>query len=186
MWDVDTLRKALEAGLFAEEDGKLELDGGLVIVAPMDGGAHMNVGMRLMKLWVPRLADDAALNARMDLFIPGGIHRGLRAARAPDAMLVKPGSVQTGRWETPTDVFLAIEFSDTTLSYDDGAKRADYAKGGVAEVRIVRIREGDVRVCRGPQAEGTWSEEALHAADEVIAPLAAPELAIPVKALFEG
>lgn len=183
--DADEFQRMIEAGVFAEEDRKLELDEGRLVVAPMDGGPHLNIGKRLMKLWVPRIAADSALGARLDLFIPGAVRVTKDIVRAPDAMLALPGTVGKKRWPSAKEVLLAIEFSDTTLRYDDGKKRSDYALGGVQEVWIVRVEEEDVRVCRGPQQDGSWREADLHAGDAMLQPLAAPELAIRARELFE-
>lgn len=174
----------VEAGVFANEDGKVELDAGRVIVAPMDGGPHLNVGQRLILAWGPRIAADPILKAQARLFVPGAIHVIEGVASAPDAMLAPPHTVGKKRWPSAAEALLAIEFSDTTLAYDEGRKSANYAKGGLAELWIVRIEFEDVRVCRGPQAGGTWSQADLFSGDAVIAPLAAPTLALPVKALF--
>lgn len=182
--DAAEFQRMVEAGVFAEEERKIELDSGGIVMAPMDGGAHLNVGMRLMKLWVPRIAASPALSERLNLYVPSAIRVSDRIVRAPDAMLAPPHTVGVKRWPTAKEAPLAIEFSDTTLTYDDGRKRAQYAAGGLAELWIVRIEHADVRVCRGPGEDGSWAESALHAGDAVIAPLAAHELALPAHALF--
>jgi Uma2 family endonuclease len=184
--DADEFQRMVEAGVFAEEERKIELDEGGIVVAPMDGGAHLNVGARLGMLWYPILAADPTLRARLNLFIPGAIRVSDRTQRAPDAMLAPPHTVGDKRWPTAAEALLGVEFSDTILNYDDGRKRAQYARGGLQELWIVRVAKGDVRVCRGPKAQGTWEEAGLHTGDAIIAPLAAPELAIPVRSLFES
>jgi Uma2 family endonuclease len=182
----EEFEEMVEAGVFAREEGKVELAEGRVIVAPVDGGPHLNVGQRLTLNWTPKLAANEDLKRRMRLFVPGTIRVREGAIRAPDAMLAPPETVGKRRWPTAAEVLLALEFSDTTLAYDDGPKRADYAMGGLRELWVVRVAEEDIRVCRGPRADGGWDEAALWSGDQVIAPLAAPELAIPVRALFEG
>ena len=175
----------IEAGVFAEEDRKLELDEGKIVVATMDEGPHLNIGKRFGKLWYPRIVADPALGSRLDLFIPGAVRVTEGIVRAPDAMLAPPGTVGKKRWPSAKEVLLAIEFSDTTLHYDDGKKRSDYALGGVQEVWVVRVEQEDVRVCRDPQEDGNWREADLHSGDALLQPLAAPELAICARQLFE-
>lgn len=183
--DAEEFQRIIEAGVFAEEDRKLELDEGRIVVAPVDGGPHLNIGKRFGRLWYPRIVADPALGSRLDLFIPGAVRVTNGVVRAPDAMLAPPGTVGKQRWPSAKEVLLAIEFSDTTLRYDDGKKRSDYALGGVQEVWIVRVEQEDVRVCRGPQADGSWREAELHSGDAVLQPLAALELAIRARELFE-
>ena len=182
--DADEFLLMVEAGVFADEERKIELDDGRIVVAPMDGPAHLSVGERLGAIWYPKWAADSALQARLKLYIPGGVRLGKRMARAPDAMLAPPGIVEKGRWPTAREALLAVEFSDTTLKYDDGKKRQDYARGGLAELWIVRVEHQDVRVCRGPRDDGSWDEADLHAGDAIITPLAAPALALRVRDLF--
>ena len=183
--DADEFQRMVEAGVFADEERKIELDEGGIVVAPMDGGQHLNVGERLSVLWYPVFAANADLRARLRLFIPGAIRVSERIQRAPVAMLAPPLTVGVKRWPTAQEALLAVEFSDTTLKYDDGRKRAQYARGGLQELWIVRVARGDVRVCRGPKPDGTWEEAGLHGGDAIIAPLAAPELALRAAALFE-
>jgi hypothetical protein len=38
---ADEFQRMIEAGVFAEEDRKIELDEGRIAVAPMDGGPHI-------------------------------------------------------------------------------------------------------------------------------------------------
>lgn len=182
--DADEFLRMIEAGVFAEDERKVELDQGRIVVAPMDGPAHSAVGNRLGMLWFPRLAADSALRSKLQLYMPGGLHLNRRTARAPDAILAPPGIVEGGRWPNAREALLAVEFSDTTLNYDDGRKRAQYARAGLSELWIVRVAKGDARVCRGPREDGSWSEAELHAGDTAIAPLAAPALALRVRELF--
>jgi Uma2 family endonuclease len=175
----------VEAGFFAGPDERVELVEGRLIVAPMDGGAHLNVGARIGKLWWPKLAGDPSLLNRMRLFVPGSMRVLENVASAPDAMLAPPHTVGEKRWPAATEAFLAIEISDTTLAFDEGVKKQNYAKGGLQELWIVRIPTQDVRICRGPRDDGSWASETIHRGADTIAPLAAPELAIAAHALFE-
>jgi Uma2 family endonuclease len=185
LFSSEEFEKMIHAGVFAAEEGKIELDGGKIIVSPMDGGPHLNVGARLGRLWWPLLAANKGLGQRVRLFIPGAIRLAEGAMSAPDAMLAPPHTVGKRRWPSAAEALLAIEFSDTTLAYDDGRKRANYARAGLAELWVVRINQRDVRVCRGPRPDGTWAEEGAVAGAARIAPLAAPELAIAVDDLLE-
>jgi Uma2 family endonuclease len=184
--DADEFLHMVEAGVFAEEERKIELDDGRIVVAPMDGPAHLSVGGRLVMLWAPKIAADPTLASRLRLYVPGGIRVTKYVSRAPDAMLAPPGIIEGGRWPSSLEALLAVEFSDTTLRYDDGKKRRDYARGGLGELWIVRVEHQDVRVCRGPREDGGWDEADLHASDQRIAPLAAPALALRVSDLFAG
>ena len=48
----------------------------------------------------------------------------------------------------------------------------------------MRLPNLDVRVCREPGTDGGWGFETLLKGEQLLSPLAAPELTIPVRALF--
>jgi hypothetical protein len=180
----DAFLRMAEAGAFAEIEGRVELDRGLIVMAPHEGEQHLSVGERVNRAWMPILAANPALSARVSLFIPGTIVLA-DSVRSPDLMLCRPGLIGHGALPRGPDVFLAMEYADTTLAYDEKTKRVDYAAGGVGECWIVRIGARDLRVCRGPMTDGTWREDFIvKPGDRPLAPLAAPELMLDVGALF--
>jgi Uma2 family endonuclease len=176
----------VEAGVFARDEGRVELAGGHIIMAPSEGPRHVSVGARLNRIWTPVLVASPALSARIGYYPSSTvILPGTGSVRAPDGLLCPLGIFEGGRWPHAVECHLAIECADTSLAYDEGTKREDYAQAGLPELWIVRIPHRDVRVCRGPQPDGSWRSADLFAADARIAPLAAPELEIKVGALFE-
>jgi len=185
---IDGFAAALEAGAFAHLENRVELARGEVIAMPMDGARHISGAAALSRLWIPRIVSEPRLAATMFLYTPGSIRLTLTgSARAPDALLCPAGIYEREhRWPEAGECYLAVEFSDTSLRYDEAEKRPDYAAAGLPELWIVRLPHQDVRVCREPKADGSWGSEVLVKGEDRLAPLAAPELAIPAKALFRG
>jgi Uma2 family endonuclease len=183
---VEAFAAALEAGAFLHLENRVELARGEVIAMPMDGARHISGAHKLMMAWAPAIATDPTLAARIALYTPGSVRlTPTGSARAPDALLCPPGIYEREhRWPEARECLLAIEFADTSLRYDEAEKRPDYAAAGLPELWIVRLPRQDVRVCREPQADGSWAYERLVAGAELLSPLAAPELAIPAAALF--
>lgn len=185
---IDGFAAALEAGAFAHLENRVELARGEVIAMPMDGARHISGASRLMMACVPKIAADPALAARLALYTPGSIRlTPTGSARAPDALLCPAGIYEReNRWPEAAECYLAVEFSDTPLRYDEAEKRPNYAAAGLPELWIARLPHQDVRVCREPKADGSWGSEVLVKGEDRLAPLAAPELAIPAQALFGG
>lgn len=173
------------AGAFAPES-RVELDRGRLIDMALDGARHISAGKRLAKLWYPVLVANPDLNARVELYTPGSVRlTPTGSARAPDALLCPPGFYEReGRWPEARECHLAVEFADSTLRYFEGTKRPDYAAAGLPELWIVRLDHEDVRVCRGPREDGSWTSEVLLRGADALAPEAAPALAITPTALF--
>jgi Uma2 family endonuclease len=60
---------------------------------------------------------------------------------------------------------LVIEFADSSLDHDTGAKAATYAKYGVCEYWVIDAKTRQTQVFRNPKPEGyaSWSEKSAKA-----------------------
>jgi Uma2 family endonuclease len=102
----------------------------------------------------------------------------------PDLMLLKPAADDyTSRHPGPSDVFLLIEVSDTTLDYDREEKLPAYGRAGVPEVWIVNLNEQTIEVYRDPNFAGYGSKAILRAGQQA-QPLAFPDAAVEVSELL--
>jgi Uma2 family endonuclease len=81
------------------------------------------------------------------------------------------------------DVFLLIEISESSLTRDCGEKAALYAAAGIKDHWIVNLLDKCVEVRREPR-DGRYQSVESFAAGSEIAPLAFPELVLPVALLF--
>ena len=69
----------------------------------------------------------------------------------PDVVVVKPREdAYLSAHPSPSDVFLVIEVSDTTLEFDKGVKLPRYAASGIPEVWIVNLVDDRIEVYRDP------------------------------------
>ncbi|GBC91990.1 hypothetical protein HRbin15_00451 [bacterium HR15] len=110
----------------------------------------------------------------------------------PDIAIV-PGKPSDYRQQHPTTALLVIEIADTSLEYDRTEKMSLYASAGIPEYWIVNLNERCLEVYREPAspAEGTpfnarYKSLRYYSLDEVVCPLFAPSIEIPVRVLFEG
>ena len=118
---------AMEVAGILHEDDRVELIDGEIVVMPPIGDRHTGGTDWTTTLLVPPLLERATVR------IGGPIYLNDRSAPQPDVALVKwnpPGSGVTGQ-TTPADVYLVIEFADSSLRYDQGAKLARYAAAGI-------------------------------------------------------
>jgi len=77
---------------------------------------------------------------------------------------------------------LVVEIADSSFAYDVGRKAALYASFGVRELWVIHAVRLETRIHRGPAAEG-YRDEQDFAADEVLPPAFAPELAVTLASL---
>src|SRR2546430_17706836 len=115
-FSVEEFNKLGEAGIFDEDDRVELLDGEIIVMSPI-GRQHAGIVMRLNWALQRRLGDRALLNpqnpAVLDEF----------SEPLPDFTLLKPRpDFYTSAHPGPEDIFLLIEVSDTTLAYDRGRK----------------------------------------------------------------
>lgn len=82
-----------------------------------------------------------------------------------------------------SDVFLAVEVSDTTLGFDLRTKAPLYARCGIAELWIVDVSDRTLHVFRDPARSG-YRTLSTAKAGEGVACVALPQVAIEVSELF--
>ena len=101
----------------------------------------------------------------------------------PDLCLVRSDRpASETRHPEPAEVFLVLEISDSSLRYDRDIKLPVYAVAGVAEVWIAELSNRMLHVYREPSKRSY--NVALHLrADDVVSPLAFPEILLAVSDL---
>lgn len=82
------------------------------------------------------------------------------------------------------DVFLIIEVSDSSLSYDRGEKATMYAEAAIADYWIVNLQDQVVEVHRDPHADG-YATVTVYRGDDEVRPLAFPEAVLRPSTLWE-
>ncbi len=170
---VDEYHRMLEAGILYERE-PVELLDGLLIEMPPEGPIHADVVAMLNVELVQRFAGRAVVR-------PGNpIGLSSTSEPQPDFTLAhrRPGRYSAAH-PRPEDVFLVVEVSRTSLSYDRGAKLRAYARGGIAEVWIVDLIDGHVETYAEPHELG-YAANTVVGRDGSVAPRAFPVDAIPV------
>jgi Uma2 family endonuclease len=79
----------------------------------------------------------------------------------------------------PEDVYLVIEFADSSLAYDRGAKLARYAVAGVPEVWVANLRAQEVTAYADPSGS-EYAAVHTYRAGESISPRAFPDVILAV------
>jgi Uma2 family endonuclease len=122
--------------------------------------------------------DQARVRIQQSVGLPA-----LDGAPEPDVAWVSPRKYALGRPQSD-DVFLIIEVSDSSLSYDRGEKATMYAEAGIADYWIVNLQDHVVEVCRDPQTDG-YRSVTVYRGDDEVRPLAFPEAVLRPSTLWE-
>jgi Uma2 family endonuclease len=83
----------------------------------------------------------------------------------------------------PMDVLLVIEVGDASLDYDRTVKLPLYAKAGIPETWLVRLRDGAIEAYRRP-GPGGYEEMSTLKPGQTIASLSFPDLQVDVGAIL--
>jgi Uma2 family endonuclease len=166
-----------EGSVFAP-DARLELiEGEIIEMAPIDP-PHAGCVNTLIQLLARRAGDKALLSVQNPLIVS------LRSVPEPDFVLLKPrpDNYRTAH-PTASDVVLAIEVSDTALTFDLRTKVPLYARCGIPEAWVVDVNERVIHVFRDPSAAGYRISLTLKPGETAVC-AALPEARIEVGELF--
>ena len=174
---ADRYQKMVATGVLTKYDRVELIDGDMINMAPI-GPPHSAVVARLTRLFVLSLGDAAIVS-------PGGsVKLGDYSVPQPDLMLLKPRTdFYVAQIPTPPDVLLLVEVSDSSLSFDQGTKRALYARYGVAEYWVVNIPGKRVHAYREPTADG-YRQALERSLSDTVSPRALPAVQVTVGTLF--
>ena len=141
---VDEFHAMGEAGILDEDDRVELIDGRLIVMEPI-GLPHANCVIRLTNLLVgrgPYVVSPQNPLRLSDYTEPLPNLVLLPADRDPEGPIMGPNSL------------LVIEVADTSLSYDRNIKLSRYARAGVPEVWIIDLNRARIEVYREPEAGG--------------------------------
>ncbi|MDP9353475.1 MAG: Uma2 family endonuclease [Chloroflexota bacterium] len=139
---VDEYHRMIEAGILDEYD-RVELIGGEIVEMSAMGARHAASVSQLSRRLYRLLGDQVSIRVQLPLTIPGYDEPEPDVAvcrfREDEYALAHP---------TSSDALIAIEVSDSTLSYDAGEKLGIYARAAIPEVWIVDLTRGGDAIYR--------------------------------------
>lgn len=160
------------------EGERVELVEGAIVCMAAIGVSHA-ICLREINWWFSRrLPETLRVRVHDPIRLPPN------SEPQPDFVIVsyRPES-DAGGHPGPEDVLLLVEVSDTTLAYDRNRKLPLYAAAGIREVWIVDLAGARVLVFREPR-DGRYTTTLTAGRGATLAPLAFPELALPIAVLF--
>ena len=174
---VDRYQKMVAAGVLTSSDRVELIEGEILDMAPI-GTHHASVTGLLFKRLVLSLGDSATVRAG------NPIDLGSFSEPQPDLLVLKPRA-DNYRYAHPQaeDVLLLIEVADTSLTFDQGAKRELYARFGVSEYWVVDVSGQRICAYLAP-VQGAFQRSREYLIDETISPQAFPDVKLAVRELF--
>lgn len=174
-WRVDEDERMAELGLLPP-DLRTELIDGVVYEKVTQNELYAWYRERLTNAVYQRLIQRARVRVQSPLrMAPDDMPE-------PDLLLIRadaPGD----RHPIPTDVLVAIEVSDTTLTFDRDRKLPRFAGHGVAQVWVLVVRSRQVEVHSDP-SEGRYLQTRTYRSDEAVPIPTFADVSIPVDEIF--
>src|SRR5579883_1110083 len=176
---VQDYHQMAESGIL-QPDERVELLEGQMIQMAAKGTAHSAAVTRIERLLRHRLGNQVLLRFQDPVRLND------YSEPEPDVAVVQPNTMlYEDHHPTPSEVFLLIEVSDTTLKFDREVKAPAYARAGIAEYWVLDVNGRKLHVYRMPGTDGYQSEAILSEA-LTIAPLAFPDCLIAVRQLVRS
>jgi len=177
-WTRFQYERAIDRGIFHEDD-RLELLDGVLVVKEPQGERHA-VAVDLVAVALRRAFGEGWLVRTQVHFTSSRLSR-----PEPDVYVVR-GSPRDYLRAAPDRPVLIVEVSDSRLAFDRGLKGAIYARAGIEDYWIVNLVMSEVHVCRDPgrlrapgRRTGYRAIETFRA-PSVVVPLAMPGVRIAV------
>jgi Uma2 family endonuclease len=146
----------IEQGILTENDN-IELLNGAIVEKMPKGTKHANFNDIIANLFFQKLGQKVWVRNQNPIWLDDF------SEPEPDIVLVEPPfSKYFGKHPMPADIFLILEVSDSTLSYDRTAKSAAYARAGIVQYLLLNVQERTLEDYREPSADGYQSKQTLR------------------------
>jgi len=179
LFSVDEYYRMAEVGILSEEI-RTELIKGEILEMSAMGTRHRAAVNRASHFLIPLFGEKAQVSVqlpvRLDEF----------SEPQPDICFLRPRrDFYESRHPGPSDVFMILEISDTSLHYDRDVKLEAYAGARIREVWIEDLVSQTLMIFRDPSQQ-TYKTSLTLRAGEVVSLLAFPEIAVQVSKLLGG
>jgi Uma2 family endonuclease len=174
LFTVETYDSMIEKGILTENDN-VELLNGAIINKMPKGTKHAYFNDLIGDFLNDALRKKAVVRNQNPILLDDF------SEPEPDLVVCRPPREQyLTKLPTPADIFLIIEVSDSTLSFDRNDKGAAYARAGIAQYLIVNVENRTIEDYRKPAADGFQTKQ-TYAAGEKFRLDAFPDLEIAVE-----
>jgi Uma2 family endonuclease len=175
---TDRYQKMVAAGVLTKSDRVELIDGEMLEMSPI-GKKHSAISTRLIEAFA-----GLALGRLANVVAGGPVNLGQFSEPQPDLMLLKRrADAYSEKIPEAPDVLLLIEVSDSSLSFDQGAKLSLYARNGVAEYWVIDVDGKRLVNYREPTPKGYAQKLELSMSDSV-SPQAFPDLKLSVREII--
>jgi Uma2 family endonuclease len=166
-----------EVGVFHPE-ARLELIEGEIFDLPFVSSQHAGTVIILNSLF------QSLVRGLSTVSVQNPVVAGPHSVPQPDVALLKfKADYYKTAHPVASEVLLAVEVSDSTLTFDLNTKVPLYARSGIRELWVVDLYEARINVFRDPDM-GTYRTSFVATGMDKLAVAALPDVQIELKELF--
>ena len=150
----------VEKGILTENDN-VELLNGAIINKMPKGTKHTSTNTLITRYFYKVLGEQAVIRVQDPILLNDV------SEPEPDIVLARlPLEKYLQSHPTPADIFLIIEVSDSTLSFDRREKGLAYARAGIVQYLIVNVENNTVEDYQKPAVDGFQTKQTYAAGDK--------------------
>lgn len=175
-FSVDDFYRMIEMGMIDEYEKSEIIDGEMVPKMTI-GDRHAVAVNRLNRSLAKLLPESVLLSVQNPLRVTDFDEP------EPDIVLADLNKFDGNRHPRPSETFLVIEVSDSSLKQDREVKLPLYAEAGIAEVWIVNLRDNVIEVHQNPNL-GMYQQVKIFKAGEQVKSAVLPQLVLEVDSII--
>jgi Uma2 family endonuclease len=174
-WTLEDYHRMIDAGILAGRQVEL-LNGEIVEMSP-EGAPHANRSTKAANYLRRLLGEQVEIREGKPITLPDN------SEPEPDIAVVQPLNEDYEEHHPyPGNIFLLIEFANSSLKKDLEEKTTIYAAAGIQDYWVVNLRAMQLMVFRTPGDARYLSETTLTQGD--VTPLAFPDVVVSVQRLL--
>jgi Uma2 family endonuclease len=154
-WSLEQYHQMIELGVL--DDRNVELLNGEIVEMPSEGPEHAYFSTKTADLLRQGLAGKVQIREAHPITLS-------EQASEPEpdiAVVALPDILYLQRHPYPEDVYLLVEYANTSLAKDKSTKRQLYAKTGILEYWLINLQDRQLMVHRTPQGNDYQSVQTL-------------------------
>ncbi len=179
LFTVETYELMIKHGIFTENDN-VELLNGEIIDKMPKGTKHCYLNDLIGDVLKGKLGAKVYVRTQNSMILDD------YSEPEPDILICKPPrSLYLEKHPTPSDIWLVLEVSDSTLYLDRNSKGNAYARANIEQYLIVNVENNTIEDYRQPSSDGYQWKQTYKIGDN-FGLVAFPEIEIKVTDFFQN
>lgn len=145
LFTVEEYHKLIEVGILTEDDRVELINGEIIAMSPINSN-HAGIVNRLSRILLKKLDLKATITIQNPILLTDS------SEPEPDLTIAHfSENDYISKHPGPSDIYLVLEVSDSTLVYDQSIKATLYATANIPEYWIINLLDRQIEIHRQPK-----------------------------------